>query len=92
VPLSTLKHWQKEFELHTDANVVVYCDCEQNRKEIQKYEFITVTKNTTKTYIPNFDILLTTYNLQSNDKAFLKHIKWSCMIIGNTSIIYINIC
>ena len=40
-PLSTVGHWQREFETWTDMNAVVYHGTQEAREAIQKYEFHT---------------------------------------------------
>ena len=38
VPLSTIANWQREFELWTDLNVIVYHGTTPSRNMIQEYE------------------------------------------------------
>jgi chromodomain-helicase-DNA-binding protein 7 len=38
-PLSTLAHWQREFESWTDLNTIVYHGSAEDRKCIREYEF-----------------------------------------------------
>jgi len=87
-PVSTIGNWQKEFEEHSDASVVVYNGTQENRDKIHLHEFIKIS-DSPKSYITNFDVLLTTYSFATN--IILKHIGWSCIIIGNTIIIAILI-
>jgi SNF2 family DNA or RNA helicase len=89
-PVSTIGNWQKEFEEHSDASVVVYNGTQENREKIHLHEFIKIS-DSPKSYITNFDVLLTTYSFATT--SILKQIGWSCIIIGNTTIttILINI-
>ena len=38
VPLSTIGNWQREFELWTDINVIVYHGAQASRNMIQQFE------------------------------------------------------
>lgn len=78
-PISTLGHWQKEFEQRSDASVVVYDLARENKDLIEKYEMSTVLKNGKKYMIPNFDVLIA--GTSKDNFKFFKKINWSCLII-----------
>lgn len=39
-PLSTLSHWQREFQSWTDLNAIVYHGTADDRRLIREYEFV----------------------------------------------------
>ena len=81
-PLSTIPNWQREFELWTDMNVIVYHGSQTSRNMIQEYEMY--YKDESGERIPNlfkFHVLITTYECIITDIMDLKDIDWRACVI-----------
>jgi chromodomain-helicase-DNA-binding protein 7 len=81
-PLSTIPNWQREFELWTDMNVIVYHGSQTSRNMIQEYEMH--YKDDSGERIPNlfkFHVLITTYECIITDIMDLKDISWRACVI-----------
>ncbi|XP_019089022.1 PREDICTED: CHD3-type chromatin-remodeling factor CHR7 [Camelina sativa] len=75
-PLSTLRNWEREFATWTpQLNVVMYTGTSEARRVIREHEFYLGNNNI------KFDVLLTSYEMINGDTAFMKPIKWNCMIV-----------
>ncbi|XP_019087304.1 PREDICTED: CHD3-type chromatin-remodeling factor CHR7-like [Camelina sativa] len=75
-PLSTLRNWEREFTTWTpQLNVVMYTGTSEARRVIREHEFYLGNN------IIKFDVLLTSYEMINGDTAFMKPIKWNCMIV-----------
>ena len=80
-PLSTLPHWQREFENWTDLNVIVYHGSAAARDVMYEYEFFYKTAN--DQIIPGitkFDVLITTYEVALAGFEQLQPISWRVAI------------
>ena len=63
-PLSTIANWQREAELWTDFNIIVYHGSAYSRRLIHEYELY--HRDDSGKIIPNtykFDIIITTYEV-----------------------------
>mgnify|MGYP001238818861 CR=1 FL=1 len=81
-PLSTIPNWQREFELWTDMNVIVYHGSQTSRNMIQEYEM--TYKNDKGDKIDGlykFHVLITTYECIITDIMDLKDISWRACVI-----------
>ncbi|VAH83094.1 unnamed protein product [Triticum turgidum subsp. durum] len=76
VPKSILLQWEKEFDRWAhDVSIVVYQGDKDSRKCIQAHELYSSKGKTL------FDALVTSYEIVQLDKAVLKKIKWSTIVI-----------
>jgi SNF2 family DNA or RNA helicase len=78
VPLSTIRHWQKEFDERSNANTVVMHGTNEDRESFIGSEF---TNTGGRSWVPHFDVMITTYESVQQELAFLKEIKWTAMVI-----------
>ena len=77
-PLSTIPHWQREFEAWTDLRVLVYHGTEASRDVMFEYEFFYKDPKTDQ-IIPGlckFDVILTTYEMTLSGQHHLRNIIW----------------
>ena len=77
-PLSTLPHWQREFEAWTDLRVLLYHGTEAARDVMFEYEFFYKDSKTDQ-IIPGlckFDVILTTYEMTLSGQHHLRNIIW----------------
>ena len=77
-PLSTLPHWQREFEAWSDLRVLVYHGTEAARDVMFEYEFFYKDPKTDQ-IIPGlckFDVILTTYEMTLSGQHHLRNIIW----------------
>lgn len=77
-PLSTLPHWQREFESWTDLRVLLYHGTEASRDVMFEYEFFYKDQKTDQ-IIPGlckFDVILTTYEMCLSGQHHLRNIIW----------------
>jgi len=77
-PLSTLPHWQREFESWTDLRVLLYHGTEASRDVMFEYEFFYKDPKTDQ-IIPGlckFDVILTTYEMCLSGQHHLRNIIW----------------
>ena len=80
-PLSTIPHWQREFENWTDLNVILYHGSAASRDVMYDYEFFYKTAN--DQIIPGitkFDVLITTYEVALAGLEQLQPISWRVAI------------
>eukprot|EP01135_Chromosphaera_perkinsii_P005464 Nk52_evm13s352 gene=Nk52_evmTU13s352 len=81
-PLSTIPHWQREFESLTDINVVVYHGSKKARSIIESTELFFF--NERGTAIPHkykFDVVITTFEMVSMNSNLFSKIPWKSMIV-----------
>lgn len=77
-PLSTLPHWQREFEAWTNLRVLLYHGTEAARDVMFEYEFFYKDPKTDQ-IIPGlckFDVILTTYEMTLSGQHHLRNIIW----------------
>ena len=81
-PLSTIPNWQREFELWTEMNVIVYHGSQTSRNMIQEYEIHYKDEAGDKIDdIYKFNVLITTYECIITDIMDLKDISWRACVI-----------
>ena len=81
-PLSTIPNWQREFEVWTDMNVIVYHGSQTSRNMIQEYEMQYKDADGEKIEdIYKFHVLITTYECIITDIMDLKDIRWRACVI-----------
>ena len=80
-PLSTIPNWQREFELWTDMNVIVYHGSQTSRNMIQEYEMYYKEDGEKIEDIYKFHVLITTYECIISDIMDLKDISWRACVI-----------
>ncbi len=81
-PLSTIPNWQREFELWSDMNVIVYHGSQTSRNMLAEYEmYYKDEKGERRTDVYKFHVLITTYECVITDILELREIQWrSCVI------------
>merc|ERR1712045_612967 len=81
-PLSTIPNWQREFELWSDMNVIVYHGSQTSRNMLAEYEMY--YKDDKGERIPDvfkFHVLITTYECLITDILELREISWRASVI-----------
>ncbi|KAJ3180729.1 hypothetical protein HDU87_001842 [Geranomyces variabilis] len=79
VPLGTITAWQREFAKWAPSmNVITYQGNRQGRQMIRDHEFY--RESSTKTYVA-FNVLLTTYEMITQDKQFLSQFRWEMLAV-----------
>lgn len=81
-PLSTIPNWQREFELWSDMNVIVYHGSQTSRNMLAEYEMY--YKNASGERIKDkfkFHVLITTYECIITDILELREINWRICVI-----------
>uniref|UniRef100_A0A0K2SX23 Chromodomain-helicase-DNA-binding protein 7 n=1 Tax=Lepeophtheirus salmonis TaxID=72036 RepID=A0A0K2SX23_LEPSM len=81
-PLSTIPNWQREFELWSNMNVIVYHGSQTSRNMLSEYEMYYKDENGER--IPGvykFHCLITTYECVITDILELREIKWRACVI-----------
>ena len=78
VPLSTIRHWQKEFDERSQANTVVLHGTNEDRDIFVGSEFTSVGA---RSWIAHFDVIITTYETVQQELSFLKQLKFTAMVI-----------
>lgn len=75
VPLSTLPAWQMQLaQWAPDLNVIAYIGSRPSREMIREFEFGPPKK-------PQFNVLLTTYEIVLKDRGELSKIKWQYLAV-----------
>lgn len=79
-PMSTLPHWQSEFERWSELNAVIYHGCEQSRciimdKELDVWENGKIVENRVRA-----DVVITTYETLSNSAAYFEKVQWRYLV------------
>ena len=85
-PLSTIPNWQREFELWSDMNVIVYHGSQTSRNMLAEYEMY--YKDDKGDRIPDvfkFHVLITTYECLITDILELREIHWRACVIGKSN-------
>ena len=80
-PLSTLSHWQREFDGWTDMNTIVYHGSYESREIIREFEFYyTAPGATASGSAPpcKFHTLITSFEVIKQDLAIFRKIPWRC--------------
>ncbi|KAM0686882.1 choline dehydrogenase 7 [Conglomerata obtusa] len=72
-PLSTIPHWEREFEAWSDLRITTYHGSIQGREIIYSYEMI--NKDDKNSYL--FDVLITTYEMVISGIKHLEGIRFS---------------
>uniref|UniRef100_A0A7S4BX57 Uncharacterized protein n=1 Tax=Chrysotila carterae TaxID=13221 RepID=A0A7S4BX57_CHRCT len=82
-PLSTLSHWQREFEQWTDMNAIVYHGSYESREVLRRYEFHFADgqANPSLKNAHKFHALITSYEVIKLDLDRLRKISWRYMVI-----------
>ena len=81
-PLSTLAHWQKEFERWSDLNAVIYHGSPASKEIIQKYEMFVYNQENQR--IPDrvaFDVLISNYETFMSDPEVFENIQWRYVVL-----------
>ena len=82
VPLSTIGNWQREFELWSDMNVVIYHGAMSSRNMIQQFDMY--YKDERGRLLPGlykFHVLVTTFETIIADCEILSQIEWRACVI-----------
>ena len=81
-PLSTIPNWQREFELWSDMNVIVYHGSQTSRNMLAEYEmYYKDDKGERIKDIFKFHVLITTYECLITDILELREIEWRACVI-----------
>ena len=81
-PLSTIPNWQREFELWTDMNVIVYHGSQTSRNMLAEYEmYYKDAKGERMMNVFKFHVLITTYECVITDILELREINWRACVI-----------
>jgi SNF2 family DNA or RNA helicase len=82
-PLSTLAHWQREFETWTEMNAVVYHGSFESRERIRASEFHFADQATNQATRGQykFHALITSYEVVKQDLDHLRKVPWRYMVI-----------
>eukprot|EP00794_Sanderia_malayensis_P019257 gene19257-21185_t len=81
-PLSTIVHWQREFEAWTDINAIVYHGSSPSRLLIQQYEMYYEDEKGEKiSGLYKFEAVITTYEMILSDNDMLSKIPWRVVVI-----------
>ena len=81
-PLSTIPNWQREFELWSEMNVIVYHGSQTSRNMLAEYEmYYKDDKGQKMTDVFKFHVLITTYESVISDIIELSEIKWRACVI-----------
>ena len=78
VPLSTIRHWQKEFDERSQANTVVLHGTNEDRDSFVGGEFTSLGN---RRWVAHFDVMITTYETVQQELAFLKQLKFTAMVV-----------
>ena len=81
-PLSTIPNWQREFELWSEMNVIVYHGSQTSRNMLAEYEmYYKDGKGEKMADVFKFHVLITTYESVISDIIELSEIKWRACVI-----------
>ena len=86
-PLSTLSHWQREFEGWTDFNTIVYHGSNESREVIREFEFYYTQGGGAEGGggsdggLTKFQVLITSYEVIKQDLPLLRKIPWRYMVV-----------
>jgi len=82
-PLSTIPHWQREFEAWTDLNVVVFHGSSEAREVIRRFEWDTFAGKKMGKEQPGlyrFHVLITTFEMVLSEVNFLRKVHWVSLV------------
>ena len=92
-PLSTIPNWQREFELWSDMNVIVYHGSQTSRNMLAEYEmFYKDDKGDKLKDVFKFHVLITTYECLIQDILELTEINWRACVIDEAHRLKNNKC
>ena len=92
-PLSTIPNWQREFELWSEMNVIVYHGSQTSRNMLAEYEmYYKDDKGQKLTDVFKFHVLITTYESVISDIIELSEIKWRACVIDEAHRLKNNKC
>ena len=92
-PLSTIPNWQREFELWSEQNVIVYHGSQTSRNMLAEYEmYYKDEKGQRKPDVFKFHVLITTYECVIQDILELSEIKWRACVIDEAHRLKNNKC
>ena len=80
VPLSTIQHWKREFELWTDMNVVLLQGSKHDRDMIREYEWYYRDEQGNEQWqeqLYKFNVCIATYESILAETALLSRIRWA---------------
>ena len=82
-PLSTLSHWQREFEQWTEMNAIVYHGSAESRETIRDFEFFYADAQTNPATrgLYKFQALITSYEVVKQDLDKMRRIPWRYMVV-----------
>ena len=86
VPLSTIQHWKREFELWTDMNVVLLQGSKHDRDMIVEYEWSfrdlqSGEERWKGEQVFKFTVCIATYESVLAEQALLSNTQWRCVAI-----------
>merc|ERR1712226_60060 len=92
-PLSTIPNWQREFELWSEMNVIVYHGSQTSRNMLAEYEmYYKDGKGQRMNDVFKFHVLITTYECVIQDILELCEIKWRACVIDEAHRLKNNKC
>ena len=92
-PLSTIPNWQREFELWSDMNVIVYHGSQTSRNMLAEYEmFYKDDKGEKLKNVFKFHVLITTYECLIQDILELTEISWRACVVDEAHRLKNNKC
>merc|ERR1711953_577354 len=92
-PLSTIPNWQREFELWSEMNVIVYHGSQTSRNMLAEYEmYYKDDKGQRLNDVFKFHVLITTYECVIQDILELCEIKWRACVIDEAHRLKNNKC
>ena len=80
VPLSTIQHWKREFELWTDMNVVLLQGSKHDRDMIREYEWYYRDEQGNEQWhdqLYKFNVCIATYESILAETALLSRVRWA---------------
>jgi SNF2 family DNA or RNA helicase len=89
VTFVAISHWQKEFESWTDMNTIVYLGTSEARNMIRQYEFF---YRDGKDRIPKFNVLITTFEMITQDCSVLQPIDWTALVVDEAHRLKNKVC
>ncbi len=92
-PLSTIPNWQREFELWSDMNVIVYHGSQTSRNMLAEYEmYYKNDKGERMNNVFKFHVIITTYECLITDILELREIRWRACVIDEAHRLKNNKC
>jgi SNF2 family DNA or RNA helicase len=81
-PLSTISHWQREFENWTTMNVITLHGSQESRDKVFELEFYYKDRrNRSIKTMTKFNVLITTYETILSEAGKLKNITWEYLVV-----------